>query len=65
MSLKDVYFIWFDRFRPVRVFGTKPAPQSPPCAGMEAKQLFAAGTSYTYDDVIFHPGYIDFAADQV
>lgn len=32
---------------------------------MEAKDLFGSGTSYTYDDVIFHPGYIDFAADQV
>lgn len=35
------------------------------CAGMEARELFSKGTSYTYDDVIFHPGYIDFAADQV
>jgi IMP dehydrogenase len=23
------------------------------------------GFCYTYDDVIFHPGFIDFAADQV
>eukprot|EP00892_Ulva_mutabilis_P011978 jgi/Ulvmu1/9152/UM005_0250.1 len=33
--------------------------------GMEAKALFSSGTSYTYDDIIFHPGYIDFAADKV
>lgn len=32
---------------------------------MEAKELFGSGTSYTYDDVIFHPSYIDFAADKV
>ncbi|RVW93926.1 Inosine-5'-monophosphate dehydrogenase [Vitis vinifera] len=30
-----------------------------------AVKLFNQGYSYTYDDVIFHPGYIDFPADAV
>eukprot|EP00249_Psilotum_nudum_P007314 c20468_g1_i1 orf=363-1697(-) len=33
--------------------------------GFPAVRLFSLGTSYTYDDVIFHPGYIDFATDSV
>lgn len=35
------------------------------CAGMAAKTLFSQGVSYTYDDVILHPGMISFGADQV
>ena len=34
-------------------------------AGFTADQLFAQGVTYTYDDVIFHPGYIDFGAHEV
>lgn len=34
-------------------------------AGLAAKGLFSQGVSYTYDDVIFHPGIISFGADQV
>ena len=30
-----------------------------------SQTLSCAGYCYTYDDVIFHPGFIDFAADQV
>jgi len=26
--------------------------------------LYSVGFCYTYDDVIFHPGFIDFSADQ-
>ncbi len=33
--------------------------------GFSAKQLFGQGVSYTYDDVIMLPGFIDFAANQV
>ena len=34
--------------------------------GLLPKQtLLCPGYCYTYDDVIFHPGFIDFAADQV
>ncbi|KAK9827269.1 hypothetical protein WJX81_006270 [Elliptochloris bilobata] len=36
------------------------------CAdGYAAAQLFGQGTTYTYDDVIFLPGHIDFAAHDV
>ena len=34
-------------------------------AGLNAGELFGQGTSYTYDDVIFHPGHIDFGAHEV
>ncbi|MQM05655.1 hypothetical protein Taro_038469 [Colocasia esculenta] len=33
--------------------------------GFAADRLFSQGYSYTYDDVIFHPHYIDFPADAV
>jgi len=33
--------------------------------GTTMLNLFGQGVSYTYDDVIFHPGYIGFSADQV
>lgn len=33
--------------------------------GHAAYTLFNQGFCYTYDDVIFHPGFIDFSADQV
>jgi IMP dehydrogenase len=33
--------------------------------GYAAPRLFSQGVSYTYDDVIFLPGFIDFAADAV
>lgn len=33
--------------------------------GFSAAALFKQGFSYTYDDLIFHPGFIDFAADEV
>ncbi|KAG0587505.1 hypothetical protein KC19_2G169500 [Ceratodon purpureus] len=33
--------------------------------GFTAGALFKQGLSYTYDDLIFHPGYIDFAVDDV
>lgn len=33
--------------------------------GFSAKRLFGQGVSYTYDDVIFLPGFIDFPADAV
>lgn len=33
--------------------------------GFSAAKLFAQGYSYTYDDVIFLPHYIDFATDAV
>lgn len=35
------------------------------CAGYTASQLFGAGVSYTYDDVIMHPGHISFGAHEV
>lgn len=35
------------------------------CAGWTARQVFSQGVTYTYDDVIFHPGFIDFGADEV
>lgn len=34
-------------------------------AGYSGAQLFGQGVTYTYDDVIFLPGYIDFAAHDV
>ena len=34
-------------------------------AGYTASQLFGAGVSYTYDDVIMHPGHICFGAHEV
>lgn len=34
-------------------------------AGFAATQLFGQGLTYTYDDVIFLPGHIDFAAHEV
>lgn len=33
--------------------------------GFTGEALFSQGFCYTYDDVIFHPGFIHFAADQV
>ena len=33
--------------------------------GLRVPQLLDQGTCYTYDDIIFHPGYINFAADEV
>ena len=35
------------------------------CAGWTARQVFSQGVTYTYDDVIFHPGFIDFGAEEV
>ncbi len=32
--------------------------------GFPASKLFGQGVSYTYDDVIFLPGHINFSADQ-
>lgn len=34
-------------------------------AGYSASQLFGQGVSYTYDDVIMHPGHISFGAHEV
>jgi hypothetical protein len=34
-------------------------------AGYSATQLFGQGVSYTYDDVIMHPGHISFGAHEV
>jgi hypothetical protein len=36
-----------------------------PAAGYTAARLFGQGTSYTYDDVIFLPGHINFGAHEV
>jgi IMP dehydrogenase len=33
--------------------------------GFSLSSIFEQGTCYTYDDLILHPGYIDFPADQV
>jgi len=33
--------------------------------GFSAEMLFRQGYSYTYDDLIFHPGFINFATDAV
>ncbi|KAJ8534222.1 hypothetical protein K7X08_007546 [Anisodus acutangulus] len=33
--------------------------------GFPGERLFNQGYSYTYDDVIFHPGYIDFPTDGI
>ena len=33
--------------------------------GFSAAALFKQGFSYTYDDLIFHPGFINFAVDEV
>lgn len=33
--------------------------------GMTAQQMFNQGVSYTYDDVIMHPGHINFGAHEV
>jgi len=35
------------------------------CTGFSAAQLFGQGVSYTYDDVIMHPGHISFPAHEV
>ena len=35
------------------------------CAGWTARKVFSQGVTYTYDDVILHPGFIDFGADEV
>eukprot|EP00775_Hariotina_reticulata_P004723 gene4724-4973_t len=35
------------------------------CDGFTAAQLFGQGVSYTYDDVIMHPGHISFPAHEV
>lgn len=39
----------------------------PPCPvpGTTAASLFGQGTTYTYDDIIFMPGFIDFGAHEV
>eukprot|EP00891_Asterochloris_glomerata_P003429 jgi/Astpho2/3429/e_gw1.00055.69.1_t len=36
-----------------------------PTAGIPAARLFGQGITYTYDDVIFHPGHINFGAHEV
>ena len=33
--------------------------------GYSAAELFDSKTSYTYDDIIIHPGFIDFGVDTV
>ena len=33
--------------------------------GYTALKIFTKGFTYTYDDIIFHPGHIDFAAHDV
>ena len=33
--------------------------------GLPFSKIFDHGTCYTYDDIILHPGYIDFPADKV
>lgn len=33
--------------------------------GFPAARLFTQGVSFTYDDVILHPGFIDFSTDEV
>jgi IMP dehydrogenase len=33
--------------------------------GLPLSKIFDHGTCYTYDDLILHPGYIDFPADKV
>ena len=33
-------------------------------AGLPASKLFGQGITYTYDDVIFHPGHIYFGAHE-
>lgn len=38
---------------------------APRAAGFPAARLFSQGVSYTYDDVIFLPGHIDFGAHEV
>jgi IMP dehydrogenase len=35
------------------------------CDGYPAAKLFSQGVSFTYDDVILHPGFIDFSTDEV
>jgi hypothetical protein len=42
-----------------------PPRRPPPAAGFAAHELFAKGYSYTYDDVILHPGHIYFGAHEV
>lgn len=37
----------------------------PVCAGQTANYVFSQGITYTYDDVILHPGFIDFGANEV
>lgn len=44
------------------------SPVAPPLtslAGLPASRLFGQGITYTYDDVIFHPGHINFGAHEV
>lgn len=41
------------------------AAPAPAAAGFPASKLFGQGVSYTYDDVIFLPGHINFAAHEV
>lgn len=41
------------------------APTTCRSAGWKAGELFNQGVSYTYDDVILHPGHIDFGAHEV
>lgn len=42
-----------------------PAAAARAAAGFTAAKLFGQGVSYTYDDVIFLPGHINFGAHEV
>jgi hypothetical protein len=45
---------------------TQPSPLlSLPDTGFPAAKMFSQGVSYTYDDVILHPGHIYFGANEV
>jgi hypothetical protein len=60
--------IWYDGFAVVSYAAasavTLPTTLARP-AGYSATQLFGQGVSYTYDDVIMHPGHISFGAHEV
>ena len=47
------------------VFKAPKTSSNEAACGFTASQVFNRGYSYTYDDIIFHPGHINFAADDV
>lgn len=66
MMVRSIYWlVWRSCWREASPCHTSCCCTAVMSAGYTASQLFGAGVSYTYDDVIMHPGHISFGAHEV